>query len=527
MTAQTFSDTERRTTLAALMIVFLLSALDQTIVSTAMPRIISELHGLTLYSWVTTAYLLTSTVMVPIWGKLGDIYGRKPVLVSGIAIFLAGSWLSGLSGEFGAMLGMSGMVQLIVFRALQGIGGGALFTTAFAIIADLYPPRERGKFAGIFGSVFGFASVLGPLIGGYFTDHGTVHLGGHVIAGWRWVFYVNLPLSLLSLFMVLVKMPPLEHRRSGAVDYVGAILLVAAFVPLLLALSLGGHDFAWSSPQSIGLFAGAAAALAAFLFVESRVGNPILPLRLFGNKVFATANLAGFLISMAFLGVVTFLPLYMQLGLGVDATTSGLAILPLMGGLIVSSTLAGQLVSKTGRYKPLMIGGAVLLLAGVWLLSRVTTQTTLPDLCWRMAIMGLGLGPGQSLFNLATQNAVEVRDIGVATSSNQFFRQIGSTIGVAVFGALLTHRLANEGQGLDLGALQGLALKATASAGAGGAARHADPALAQALTHAVTGVFTAGLFVIGLGLVVIFFIPALPLRGRQPGPEPVLEKEPI
>jgi EmrB/QacA subfamily drug resistance transporter len=526
-TAQTFTDTERRTTLAGLMIVFLLSALDQTVVSTAMPRIIAELNGLTLYAWVTTAYLLSSTVMVPMWGKLGDIYGRKPVLLAGIAIFLAGSWLSGLSGEFGTVLGMSGMVQLIVFRALQGIGGGALFTTAFAIIADLYPPRERGKFAGIFGSVFGLASVLGPLIGGYFTDHGTVHLGSHVIAGWRWVFYVNLPLSLLSLFMILVKMPPLHHRSSGAVDVAGAILLVAAFVPLLLALSLGGHDFAWSSPQSLGLFAFAAVALAAFLFVETKVSNPLVPLRLFRNRVFATSNLAGFLISVAFLGVVTFLPLYMQLGLGVSATTSGLAILPLMGGLIVASTAAGQLVSKTGRYKPLMIAGTVLLLTGIGLLTRVTPHTSLMDLCWRMAIVGLGLGPGQSLFNLATQNAVEVRDIGVATSSNQFFRQIGSTIGVAVFGALLTHRLAGEGQGLDLGQLQGMTLKATAPNGAGRAARHADPALAQALTHAITGVFAAGLIVIALGLVVIFLIPELPLRGRQPGPEPVLEKEPV
>jgi EmrB/QacA subfamily drug resistance transporter len=525
MTAQTFTDTERRLTLAGLMIVFLLSALDQTVVSTAMPRIIAELNGLTLYSWVTTAYLLTSTVMVPIWGKLGDIYGRKPILLAGIAIFLAGSWLSGLSGEFGDVLGLSGMVQLVVFRALQGIGGGALFTTAFAIIADLYPPRERGKFAGIFGSVFGLASVLGPLIGGYFTDHGTVHLGGQVIAGWRWVFYVNLPLSLLSLFMILVKMPPLEHRRSGAVDYLGAILLVAAFVPLLLALSQGGHDFAWSSPQSIGLFAFAAVALALFLYAQTRASNPLVPLRLFANRVFATANLAGFLISMAFLGVVTFLPLYIQLGLGVDATTSGLAILPLMGGLIVSSTAAGQLVSRTGRYKPLMIGGAVLLLVGVGLLTQVSAHTTLPDLCWRMAIVGLGLGPGQSLFNIATQNAVEVRDIGVATSSNQFFRQIGSTIGVALFGALLTHRLAGEGQGFDLGALQGLALKATATDGVGGVARHADPVLAQALTHAITGVFAAGLIVIAAGLVVILLIPEVPLRGRQPGPEP--EKEPV
>jgi len=522
MTTQTFTDTERRLTLGALMIVFLLSALDQTVVSTAMPRIIAELNGLTLYAWVTTAYLLTSTVMVPIWGKLGDIYGRKPILLAGIGVFLAGSWLAGLSGEFGDILGMSGMVQLIVFRALQGIGGGALFTTAFAIIADLYPPRERGKFAGLFGSVFGLASVLGPLIGGYFTDHGTVHLGSHVIAGWRWVFYVNLPLSLLSLFMILVKMPPLEHRRSGAVDYVGAILLVAAFVPLLLALSLGGHDFAWSSPQSLGLFAFAAVALAAFLWAESRVSNPILPLRLFANRVFAAANGAGFLLSMAFLGVVTFLPLYMQLGLGVDATTSGLAILPMMGGLIVSSTLAGQLVSRTGRYKPMLMAGAALLMTGFWLLSQVSTHTTLLDLCWRMGVVGLGLGPSQSLFNIAIQSAVEPHDIGVATSSNQFFRQIGSTIGVAIFGALLTHRLAGEGLGLDLGALQGMALKATAQ----GAARHMDPALAQALTHALTGVFFGGIVVTGLGLAVVFLLPEIPLRGRGPAAEPVLEKEP-
>jgi EmrB/QacA subfamily drug resistance transporter len=517
MSGQTFTDAERRLTLIALVIVFLLSALDQTIVSTAMPRIIAELNGLTLYSWVTTAYLLTSTVGVPIWGKLGDIYGRKPVLLASILIFLAGSWLSGLSGEFGDVLGMKGMVQLIVFRALQGIGGGGLFTVAFAIIADLFPPRERAKFSGLFGSVFGFASVVGPLIGGYFTDHGTVHLGPHVIAGWRWVFYVNLPLSLLSLFMILVKMPPLEHRRSGAIDYLGAILLIAAFVPLLLVLSLGGHSFAWDSGRSIGLFAGAAVALALFLYVESRVGNPILPLRLFRNRVFALSNLAGFLLSMAFLGVVTFLPLYIQLGLGVDATTSGLATLPMMGGLIVASTAAGQIVSRSGRYKPMLIAGAVLLMAGVWLLSQVTAHTTLPDLCWRTAVVGLGLGPSQSLFNIAIQSAVEARDIGVATSSNQFFRQIGATIGAAVFGALLTYRLASTGQGVDLGALQGMALKASV-----GGPRHADPALATALTHAITGVFTAGLVVIALGLVVTLLLPEIPLRGRGP-----VEKEAV
>ncbi len=520
MNDRPFSDAERRLTLGALMIVFLLSALDQTIVSTAMPRIISELHGLTLYSWVTTAYLLTSTVMVPIWGKLGDIYGRKPILVIGILIFLVGSWLAGVSGEFGPILGVSGMVQLIVFRALQGIGGGALFTTAFAIIADLYPPRERGKFAGIFGSVFGLASVLGPLIGGYFTDHGTVQLGSHVIAGWRWVFYVNLPLSLLSLFMVIVKMPALPHQRSGDIDILGAALLIAAFVPLLLALSLGGHNFAWSSPQSLGLFVGAAVALAAFIFVENRASNPILPPHLFKNRTFSSANLAGFLISMAFMGIVMFLPLYLQLGLGVAATTSGLAMLPVMGGLIIGSTIAGQLVSKTGLYKPFMLGGVTLLLIGASLLALFLGQASLPVLCLMMLVFGLGLGPGQSLFNIATQNAVDARDIGVATSSNQFFRQIGSTVGAALAGALLTHRLASLGGSLDLGALQGMAVKAGLHGGGG-----VDPTLREALTHAVQGVTQAGALVVLGALVTILFIPALPLRSRIQTASPVLTKE--
>jgi EmrB/QacA subfamily drug resistance transporter len=516
-----FTDTERRLTLGALMIVFLLSALDQTIVSTAMPRIISELHGLTLYSWVTTAYLLTSTVMVPIWGKLGDIYGRKPILVIGIFIFLVGSWLSGLSGEFGPILGVSGMVQLIVFRALQGIGGGALFTTAFAIIADLYPPRERGKFAGIFGSVFGLASVLGPLIGGYFTDHGTVQLAGHTVAGWRWVFYVNLPLSLLSLFMVIVKMPALPHQRSGKIDFVGAALLIATFVPLLLALSLGGHSFAWNSPKSLGLFAIAIVALTLFILVETRFSNPILPPHLFKNRTFSSANLAGFLISMAFMGVVMFLPLYLQLGMGVAATTSGLTMLPLMGGLIVGSTVSGQLVSKTGKYKPFMLGGVTVLLVGVSLLAFMLGKVSLPVLCLMLLVVGLGLGPGQSLFNIATQNAVEPRDIGVATSSNQFFRQIGSTVGAALAGALLTHQLASQGGSMDLGALQGMAVKAAASGG------HAavDTALQTALIHAVQSVMTAGALVVLAGLVAILFIPALPLRSRMPTEAPVLEKE--
>jgi EmrB/QacA subfamily drug resistance transporter len=520
---QTFTEDERRLTLAAIMIVFLLSAMDQTVVSTAMPRIISELNGLSLYAWVTTAYLLTSTISVPIWGKMGDLFGRKPALLAAIGLFLAGSWLSGLAGEFGGPHQMGGgMVQLIVFRALQGLGGGGLFTTAFAIIADLFPPRERGKFAGLFGAVFGFSSILGPLIGGYFTDHGTIHLGSHVVAGWRWVFYVNLPLSILSLFMILVKMPPLEHRLEGKIDWFGALFLVVAFVPLLLALSFGSK-MGWGSAQAIGLFALSAVGLAAFLYTETQVSNPILPLELFRNRVFTFANLAGFMISMSFLGVVTFLPLYMQLGQGVNATASGLSMLPLMLGLLVASTLAGRMVSKTGRYRPFMLGGAGLLLLGVFLLSRVTAHTTPLDLAWRMLIVGLGLGPGQSLFGIAAQNAVPVHQIGVATSSNQFFRQIGSTVGVAIFGAVMSHNLTRElgGGQVDLGALEGMALRATAT----GHHVAADPVLAQAITHAITGCFLLALVSIAVSLGVIFMIPELPLRTLQPRGEPVLVKD--
>src|SRR5436190_11251366 len=292
-----FTETEKRVTLLGVAIVFLLSALDQTIVATAMPRIIAELHGLALISWVTTSYMLASTVMVPIWGKLGDLFGRKPVPLAGISIFLAGSWLSGLSGEFGdlPLLG-GGMTRLIVFRAIQGIGGGALFTTAFAIIGDLYPPRERGKIGGMFGAVFGLSSTVGPLIGGFFTDHGTVTLLGHVVAGWRWVFYLNLPLSLLSLFMIIVKMPKMSHAAKGKIDFIGSALIIATFVPFLLALTFGGHKYPWASPQVAGLFGAAVTGLVLYLVAERYASDPILPLALFRNRVFATANLAGFLI---------------------------------------------------------------------------------------------------------------------------------------------------------------------------------------------------------------------------------------
>ena len=521
---QDFTDTEKKVTLWGVAIVFLLSALDQTIVATAMPRIISELNGLSLYAWVTTAYLLSSTVMVPIWGKLGDLYGRKPILLAGILIFLGGSWLSGLSGEFGDLpLIGGGMVQLIVFRAIQGIGGGALFTTAFAIIGDLYPPRERGKIGGMFGAVFGLSSTVGPLIGGYFTDHGTVSLAGHVIAGWRWVFYINLPLSILSLFMILVKMPKMSHQARGKIDFIGAALIIATVVPLLLALTFGGHQYAWTSLTEIGLFTGSALGLVLYIVAERFAADPILPLELFKNRVFTTANLAGFLVSMSFMSTVAFLPLFQQLGQGVAATTSGLAQLPLMAGLFASSIFCGRLVSKTGKYKAFMIGGIVLTFVGIWLLSRMHAGTTRLDLAWRMLILGIGLGPGQSLFSIAVQNAMPIQQLGVVTSSSQFFRQIGSTMGVAIFGTFLTANL-NSGLGKVMPGVDVGKLRAMGGMTHEGAAPMLPPFIRDIISDAITNVFALGLYVVAAALLVTLLIPVLPLRdigmmGAQASPK--------
>lgn len=436
---------ERRLTLAALAVVVLLSALDQTIVATAMPRIIEELRGLSMYAWVTTAYMLTSTVSVPLYGKLSDQYGRKPILILGVLLFLTGSALCGLSGEFGRLpvLG-DGMMQLVVFRALQGLGAGALMTVSFAVMADLYPPRERGRLFGVFGSVFGLATVVGPFIGGYFTDHGTVTLAGHEIAGWRWVFYVNLPLGALALFMIVYRMPTLRTGSGGQIDYLGAVLVVLTAATALLALTLGGTRYAWDSPQIIGLFAASAVGLAIFIWAEARASEPILPLHLFSIPTFRMATLGVFVMSMAFLGVVMFMPLYMQVVQGVSAMESGVSLLPLMIALIFSSLMSGRLVSRTGKYKLLMICGGVMLFIGVWSLTGITADTTERDLAWRLIITGLGLGPAQTLFSLVIQNAAPANQIGVATSMSQFSRQMGSTVGVAIFGTFLTHALTAE-----------------------------------------------------------------------------------
>jgi EmrB/QacA subfamily drug resistance transporter len=524
-----FSADDRRLTLISVTVVFALSSMSTTVVATAMPRIVAELSGLHLYAWVTTAYMLASTVSVPIWGKLGDIIGRKSVILIGACIFLAGAWLSGLAGEFGRLpLVGGGMTQLIASRTVQGLGGGALFTTALAIVADIYGPRERAKFSGVFGSIFGVFSLIGPVIGGFFTDHGTVTLFGHVIAGWRWVFYVNVPFAIPALCLIFFRMPTLPARGSGKIDYLGAVLMVTAFVPLLLALSWGGHDYAWLSPVIIGLFAFGLAALAVFVLVERAVWDPILPLAMFRNRTFSTANSALFFFGMNFTSLSIFLPLFMQVGLGAAATRSGLTMLPLLVGMVISSNVVGQIVSRTGRLKPYMIGAGALVLLGVLLLCFMGPDTSTLGIAWRLGIIGIGLGPSQNLLQLAIQNSAEAHQMGIATASTQFTRQIGQTVGVALFAAILTTSLAVElgrhspqpgmARQLDLGDLQRMALERQELAARSRAPlpeTRAERAVRESFAVSMRHGLWLNLTVLSLGILLMVLTPTAPLSDRR------------
>jgi len=425
-----YTITKRETvfTLAGILVALLLGALDQTIVATAMPKILQDLNGLNLYTWVVTAYLLASTSMIPIYGKLSDLYGRKVVVLIGVVIFLAGSVLSGQSRS---------MLELIAFRALQGLGSAGIFSTAFTVIADIFPPAERGKYQGLFGAVFGISSVIGPWLGGFLTDN----------LSWRWVFYVNMPIGLIALLFILLQMPPLKPKleKKVSIDWLGSGMLLVGIVPILLALSLGGNEFPWGSWQVIGLFVLGAAGIVAFYLVERRAAEPILPFDLFRNRTYVTGNAAALLVAgVAFFGAILFLPIYMVMVVGVSASAAGLTIIPLTLGLVVSSFIAGQLVSRIGRYKVVLLAGIALVFAGYFMMRGLTVDTTRAQVTWRMILLGIGMGPALPIFTLAVQNAVDPRELGAATSSSQFFRQIGATIGVAVFGTILATTLSAQ-----------------------------------------------------------------------------------
>lgn len=409
-------------TVVGLMLSLLLAALDQTIVGTAMPRIVSELHGFEHYAWVTTAYLLTSTAVVPISGKLSDLYGRKIFLVGSALGFVLASALCGLSQD---------MTQLIVFRGLQGIGGGVLTSSVFTVISQIFPPAERGRYQGIFSGIFGLSSIIGPLIGGYLTDN----------LSWRWVFYVNLPVGALALTVLWLSFPNIRPSvRERRIDYLGALTLVAGVVPLLLALSWGGTEYPWQSVQIIGLFVVSLVMLSGFVIVERHASEPIIPLDLFGNRVVATSVLALMLMAIGMFGTILYIPLFIQGVIGTNATQSGTVMMPMMIVMITASIISGQVISRTGRYKMIGVFGMTMMAVGMFLLSGMGPDTDYVTVVRNMMIIGIGIGPTMPVFTLAAQNAVAMRQLGVVTALTQFSRSIGSTLGVAVFGTLLTNR---------------------------------------------------------------------------------------
>jgi EmrB/QacA subfamily drug resistance transporter len=409
----------------ALLLVLLLASLDQTIVSTALPTIVGELGGLEHLSWVVTAYLLSATVVGPLYGKFGDLYGRKTVLQTAIVIFLGGSALCGLAQN---------MVQLIAFRAIQGLGAGGLMVVTLAVVGDIIPPRERGRYQGFFGGVFGVSTIIGPLLGGFFVDQ----------LSWRWIFYVNLPIGAVALAVIAVAFHARSEHREHTIDYLGAALLAGALSSIVLFTSLGGTTWPWGSVQIVSLIVLASVLLPAFVVVERRASEPILPLSLFRNRTFAVTSAIGFIVGLALFGAVTYLPLYLQITKGSSPTSSGLQLTPLMGGVLITSILSGQLISRFGRYRPFPIAGTALTALGLFLLSRLHVDTPATTAMAYATVLGLGLGLVMQVLVLAVQNAVDRRDIGVATSGSILFRQIGGSIGVALFGTIFASRLGHE-----------------------------------------------------------------------------------
>lgn len=409
-------------TMLSVLLVMLLASLDQTIVGTALPRVIADLQGFDRYTWVTTAYLLTSTVMVPIYGKLSDQFGRKPLLIIALSLFLAGSALSGASQT---------MTQLILFRGFQGLGAGGLMSIAIAIIGDLFAPRERARWQGVFGAVFGVAFIFGPTAGGWITDHYT----------WHWVFYVNLPLGIIALLVLIFLMPVLRSpSKNVRIDYIGAALLILGTVPLLLGFTWAGSQYEWGSPQVIGTLSGAVVGLVAFFLYEAWLersgGQPIVEPSLFKNNSFAISTLVTMISGVALFGSIYYIPLFVQGVVGTSATNSGVIITPMMVTAIVSSILSGLVVARLGRYKLIALTGMAISVVGSLLLLRLNVHSTNTDVVEAMLVLGLGMGTGMSLYNLIVQNALPTK-IGQASAGLTFFRQIGSTIGLAAMGAVM------------------------------------------------------------------------------------------
>lgn len=411
-----------RTVFAALILVLLLAALDQTIVSTALPTIVGELGGVTHLSWVVTAYLLSSTIVSPLYGKFGDTHGRKIILQVAVVIFLVGSALCGLAQT---------MLQLILFRGLQGLGGGGLIVTTIAVVGDLVPPRERGRYQGVFGAVFGVATIIGPLLGGFFVDH----------LSWRWIFYINLPTGALALAVIGAVLHSPSTRRQHVIDYVGAALLSVSLTAIILFTSLGGTTLPWTSRITVGLVALGLISAIAFVVAEARAREPIMPLILFRNATFAIASAVGLIVGLSLFGSITYLPIYLQVVKGESPTASGLQLMPMMLGMLATSIASGRIISAWGRYKPFPIAGTAIMTVGLLMLSRLSAEHAVWETSVDALVLGLGLGMVMQVLVLAAQNSVDFEHLGVATSGTTLFRSLGGALGVAIFGAIFANGL--------------------------------------------------------------------------------------
>jgi EmrB/QacA subfamily drug resistance transporter len=499
----------------------LLTALDQTIVGTAAPRILADLNGFSQYAWIATAYLLTATVTMPIYGKLSDMYGRRAFILAGMVIFLAGSALAGASQS---------MEQLIVFRALQGLGGGAIMPIVSSIIGDVFPPAERGKWQGVTVSVWGIASILGPPVGGWITDSW----------GWRWIFYINMPIGVVAFTITAFTLQRSITRQKHAIDYLGVLTLAGTTVPLLLAFSWAGTQYPWTSPVIVGLLAGATLMAGIFLLVEQHATEPILAPSLFHNSIFNVSVLATFVVGAALVGSLYFLPLFIQGVIGQSATNAGVVLTPIMIGVIISSIIGGLLVSRTGRYKMLALLGFAISTCGMFLLSRMGLRTGEAEVVRDMFVLGLGIGVSMTLFSTIVQNAFPPSRIGQVTAATTFFREIGGTIGLAILGSVMTNRFVEQFQQhlpetlkqtippaqlaqfenpqllLSSDAVNRIHQGFAAYGPAGEASFQQLIATIQvSLADAVTRCFLIGAFLIAAGFLATLFLREIPLRKRQ------------
>ena len=484
----------------ALMLVLLIASLDQTIVSTALPTIAGDLGGASKLAWVVTAYMLASTITTPLSGKLGDLYGRKVVLQTALAVFLVGSVLCGLSQN---------MTELIIFRAIQGLGGGGLMVTTQAAIGDVVPARDRGRYSGLMGGVFGISTVIGPLLGGFFVDN----------LSWRWIFYINVPIGVIAFGVIAAVFSARTSRTRHDIDYAGIALLAAGLSAIVLVTTLGGQTYAWRSAQIAGLAVASVVLILAFIAAESRAAEPVLPLHLFRNRVFAVSSAVGFVVGVALFGSVTYLPLFLQLVKGSTPTISGLEMLPLMAGVLISSVGSGAVITRTGRYKVFPIMGTALMVAGMLLLSRLEVGTSTAEAGLYMLVLGLGLGGVMQVLVLVVQNAVDYSELGVATSGASLFRSMGGSIGTPIFGAILTSGLtANLHAAFPRAAGQVGQL----TSGATPAAIDALPppirdAFRQAYVEALHPVFLTGAAVAFVAFVLTWFIKEVALRKTVAG----------